>query len=213
MGENGLHVAVDHRGCVHAGQQGRVEIGRHTGCKGREIGAHIGLGRDLERQELAVLVHRHLGVADVVPSVGVGDEAFRTLRRPLDRTVDLRRGPGDDRFLGVVIDLRAEAAAHIRSDDPQLVLRDREHERAHQQPDHMGVLAGGVERVAVVRGVVFTDCGPRFHRVRDQPVVDDIDLGDMGGAGEHLVHLGLVTDFPVVAEVGADLVMHQRAVA
>src|SRR3546814_1191273 len=63
-----------------------VEIGRHAGPEGREIGAHIRLGRDLEREELAVLVERQLGVGDVIAAMRVGHEGFAALRRPLDRS-------------------------------------------------------------------------------------------------------------------------------
>ena len=100
-------------------------------------------------------------------------------RGPLDRAADRLGGEGDEGLLGVVEDLRAEAAADVRGDDPQLVLGDAEHEGAHQQPDDVRVLRGGPERVLVVAGVVLADRGPRLHGVRHQPVVDELERRDV----------------------------------
>ena len=52
------------------------------------------------------------------------------------------------RLLGVEEDLRAEAAADVGRDHAHLVLRQAEHERAHQQPLDVRVLVRDVERVA-----------------------------------------------------------------
>ena len=50
VGEDRLGLDIDRRGRVGAGEQGPVEIGRDAGRKGRQIGAHIGDRRDLERR-------------------------------------------------------------------------------------------------------------------------------------------------------------------
>src|SRR3546814_12184737 len=63
------------------------------------------------------------------------------------------------------------------------------------------VFAGGLVELA--------DRCARLHRVRDQPVVDDVDLRDMRRLGERRVDLRLVADLPVETEVGVDLVVHQ----
>ena len=68
------------------------------------------------------------------------------------RPIRLRR-PEDQQLLGVVEDLRAEAAAHVRRHDAQPVLRHLRGEGAQQQADQVRVLRRGVERVAVVGGV------------------------------------------------------------
>ena len=142
MGEHRLGLDIDRRGRIGAGEQGPVEIGRDAGREGRQIGAHIGDRRHLEREELGVAVERQLDMGDVVAAMRVRHEAFRALGGPFDRPPDLAGGPGDDRLLGVMVDLRAEAAADIGGDDAQLRLRDVQHEGAHQQADHMRVLAG-----------------------------------------------------------------------
>src|SRR3546814_2154030 len=51
------------------------------------------------------------------------------------------------------------------------------------------VFAGGLVELA--------DRCARLHRVRDQPVVDDVDLRDMRRLGERRVDLRLVADLPV----------------
>ena len=127
-------------------------------------------------EEIAVGVQRHLGGAVMVAAVRIRHEAFGTLGGPLHRAAHLAGRPGDDRLLGVMIDLRTEPAADIGRHDAQLVLRDVQHEGAHQQPDHVRVLAGGIEREVAAVGVEFADRGARLHGVRDQPVVGQIEL-------------------------------------
>ena len=210
VGEHRLHLAVDHRGLVNAGQQRGVQIGRHARREGGQIGAHVGQRRDAQRQEIAVRVQRHLGGADMVAAVRVGHEAFVALGGPLHRPAQLAGGPGDDRLLGVVVDLRAEAAADVGRHDAQLVLRDVQHEGAHQQADDVRVLAGGVQRVVAGGRIEVADRGARLHRVRDQPVVGQVQLHHLRRLGEDAVHHGLVADMPVVAEIAGGIVVHQR---
>ena len=54
VGVVGLHVAVDRRGLVLAGEQRGVEVGRDRGGEGRHVGADVGLGVDPQRQDVAV---------------------------------------------------------------------------------------------------------------------------------------------------------------
>ena len=162
----------------------------------------------LQADDVGVLVERHLDVGDVIAAMRVGDEGFGALGGPFHRPVDLLRRPGDERFLGVVVDLRAEAAADVGRIDAQLVLGDLQHERAHQQADHVRVLARGVERVVAGRQLVVADRGARLHRVRHEAVVDEVELGDVRGLGEGGIDGGLVAQLPVVAEVVGRLVVH-----
>ena len=85
----------------------------------------LAMRRDPQRQELAVLVERQLGMGHVVAAMRVGDEALGALGRPLDRPADLApTAQVTMRLLGIVEDLGAEAAADIGRDDAQLVLGD-----------------------------------------------------------------------------------------
>ena len=149
-------------------------------------------------------------MGDVVAAVGVAHEGFGALGRPLDRAPDLLGRPGDDRLLGIVIDLGAEAPTHVGGHDAQLVLGDAEDEGAHQEADHVRVLARGVERVVARGGIVLADRGARLDRVRDEAVVDEVDLGDLGGLGEGRVVGRLVAELPIVAGIRGSLVPNER---
>ena len=140
--EHRLYVAIDQRRGVLAGEQGRVEIAWNSGRMVGQIGAHIGDGIDLHGEELAVLVQRQLRRRDVVAAMGVGHEALAPLRRPLDRAADFAGGPDAGGVLGIGIDLRPEAAAHVRSNHAQLGLRYAEHIGAEIQAQEVRVLVG-----------------------------------------------------------------------
>ena len=129
-----------------------------------------------QRQELAVGVQRQLRLGDVVAAMRVRHEALGALGRPLHRPAHLAGGPGDDRLLGVVEDLRAEAAADIGRHDAQLVLRRC---AARRRPSAAGSHAGsGWWCTACSRrgAVEIADRRARLHRVRDQPVVHQVEL-------------------------------------
>src|SRR5437763_3282665 len=142
---------------------------------------------------------------DVVATLRVGHEALRALGGPLDRLPDLAGRPGDDRLLGIMEDLRAKPAADIRRDDPQLGLRYVQYVGAHQQPDHMRVLAGRVERMLAGRAVVFADRGARLHRIGDEAVVDQVELDDLGGLADCGLHRGGIAQMPIVADIARRL--------
>ena len=62
----------------------------------------------------------------VVARLVVADERLAPRRHPLQRPPQLARGPGERGLLGVVLALRAEAAADIRCDDAHRIFGDRE---------------------------------------------------------------------------------------
>ena len=107
------------------------------------------------------------------------------------------RRPGANRLLGVDEDLRAEAAADVGRDDAELVLGREADEGGEHEPRDMRVLAGRVERQHVGAGIVFADRRARLHRVGDQTVVDEVELGHMRGLGESRVGRRLVAEMPV----------------
>jgi hypothetical protein len=116
----------------------------------------------------------------MVAAMGVGQKRFGAVRIPLDRDTGALGGPQADDLFGIDVDLRAEAAADIGRDHPQLVLRRYIVERAEHQPRDMRVLRGGPERVVILALVIDTERSTRLHRVGNQAVVDDIHFGDMG---------------------------------
>jgi hypothetical protein len=175
VGEPGIDLDVDLRRGVLAGQQRGVEDGRHRGGEGRQVGAQVGVGVHAHGEELAVLVHRHLGVAHVVAAVRVGQEALAALAVHL-MAVELLGRPGQAHVLGVQEDLGAEAAAHVGRDHAHLVLGQAQHEGRHQQALDVRVLVGHVQRVVVGAAAVAADGRARLDRVGNQPVVDQVEL-------------------------------------
>ena len=142
VGEGADHLAVDLGDLVRAREERPVEEGRDERRERRQVGAQVRVRVDPEGDDLAVPVDRHLGLGDVVPAVGVRHERLAALRRPLDRTSELLRRPGDRDLLRVEEDLGAEPAADVRRDHPHLVLGHAQHERRHEQPVHVGILGG-----------------------------------------------------------------------
>ena len=164
-----------------------------------------------QAQDLAVLVGRHLRVGDVVAAMRVGQKGLRAIRRPFHRALDLLRRPDADRLLGIDEDLGAEPAADVRSDDAQLVLRRDADEGREDEPGDMGVLARRVERVVVGSGIVLADRRAGLDRVRHQPVVDEVDLGDVLRLREGGFRRVLVAEMPVEhGVVGRDVVHLDR---
>ena len=181
VGVDRVDLAVDRRNVVLARQQRRVEIGRHRRREGRHIGAEIGDGLDLEPGDLAVIAERHLGVGDMVAAMRVGQERLGAVAGPFHRAADLLRGPQADDLFGIDENLRAEAAADVGRDDAQLVLGRHADEGRDDEPRHMRILRGVPEREILRAGVVFADRDARLHRVGHQPVVDDVEPGDVLG--------------------------------
>jgi hypothetical protein len=211
IGVDRVDLAIDRRNVVLAGEQRRVEIGGHRGCEGREIGTEIGDRIDPEGQDFPGVVGGEFGVGDMVAPMRVREERFRSIRRPLDRPLDLLRGPHADRFLGVDEDLGAESAPDIGRDHAELVLgRDPDEGREHE-PCHMRVLARRVERVIVGAEIILADRRPRLDRVGDEPVVDEIDPRDVLGLGEGLLGRGPVAEMPAEHGVVRRDLVHLRA--
>ena len=71
----------------------------------------------------------------------------------------------------------------------------------------MGVLAGGVEGVAVAAAIVLADRGAGLDGVGDLAVVDEVEAGDVVGAGEGLVGRVLVAQRPIHAGVVGSLIV------
>ena len=205
VGEHRLGLDIDRRGRIGAGEQRSIEIGRDAGREGREVGAHVGQRRHLEREEFRVGVERQLDMGDMVAAMRVRHEAVRALGGPFDRPPHLAGRPGDDRFLGVVVDLRPEAAADIGGDDAQFRLRDVQHKGAHQQPDDMRVLARRIKGVLAGGAVVFADRRARLHRIGDEPIVDEVELDGLGCLGERCIDRGQIAQMPVVTEIAGRL--------
>ena len=166
----------------------------------------------LQPGDLAVVAERHLGVGDVIAAVRVGEERLGAVAGPFHRAADLLRRPQAHDLFGIDEDLRAEAAADIRRDDAQLVLRRHADEGRDDEPRDVRILRGVPEREVLRAGVVFADRDARLHRVGHQAVVDDVELGDVLGRLDRRVGRLGVAEMPLVDRVlRRDLVDRRRA--
>ena len=74
----------------------------------------------------------------------------------------------------------------------------------------MRVLRRRIERVLPGRRVVLGDRGARLHGVDDDPVVDHVDAGDMGGILKGRVGGSRIAQRPVQADIARRVVPDQR---
>src|SRR5690606_23672137 len=102
------------------------------------------------------------GCRDVIATVRVGEEGLRALSDPLHGPADFLRRPDADGLLGIDEDLRAEAAADVRGDHAELVLRRNADEGREHETGDVRVLARRVERELVLAGIVVADGGARL---------------------------------------------------
>ena len=106
-------------------------------------------------------------------------------------------------------DLGAKAAANIWGHNTQFVLWDAQYKCAHQKTDHVGVLAGGIERVFIIGAGIVAHGHAWLHRVCDEAVVHKLQRGDMRRVGEGCIGgFAVGAELPVVAEVIVKIVMH-----
>ena len=123
VGEDAFGRHVDALDVVHAGQAaGEIEA-RNIGADGADIGAHIAGIADAQRQDLALLVERKLGLGIDVAALIVGEEGFRAARHPVDRPAGLLGADEEREIFGIGRGLQPEGAADIFGDDAQLLLR------------------------------------------------------------------------------------------
>jgi hypothetical protein len=210
VGEGAEHVHVGVLDVVEAGEQLRAGHGRDHRREVGQIGAHVRLVVNAERQHLAVLVERQFGVGDVVAALGIRYEGLGPFARPLDRAADFLGGPRHQCLLDVGEHLHAETAAHVGRHDAQLVVLHTE--RAGDDVlHHVHVLAGRVERVTLVLFVVDAERTTRLHRVDHDPVVGEVDLGDVMRPGEGCVDRGPVAVLPIEHAIAGGLFPHLRS--
>ena len=146
----------------------------------------------------------------VIAAVGVGEECLAAAGGPLDWTANLARAPRDEDLFGIVKNFRAKAAAHIRRHHAHLVLGQTQDKRRHQQANDVGVLRRGVERVVVASAVVIANGAARLNRVGDEPLVVELQRGDVRGAGQGRVRGRLIAELPVEGRVVGHIVEQLR---
>ena len=154
-------------------------------------------------------VEGQLGRRDVVAALAVRQEGLGAVAGPLDRPAQLLRGERGHRVLGIEHRLHAEAAADIGRDHPDLFGREAEigGERVAERP---GSLGAGMDGELALAPFQLGHGRPRLHRVADEAVVDQLELGDVRGLGEGRVHRAGVAIVPVIGDVVGALGMDLR---
>ena len=155
------------------------------------VGADVGNQPHLQSQHLAVLARGHVDVADDVAPVRRRDERLRSILDPLDRQAQLLRDHRADVFLGVNVDLRAEAAADFRSDGADLMLAEAVHRRDHRLED-VRVLRRRPDGHRVLARLPVRQHAARLHRVRHEAMVHHALADRDFGVGKRLVDRGVV---------------------
>ena len=158
---------------------------------------------------MAVGVERELGRDPVVAAVVIGDEAPRALVGPFHRPAERARGMQRADIFGIDGRLHAEGTADIPGDDVHRFGLDPQHlgDRA-AHAEH--ALRGDVEREASV--LMDRHCRARLHRIDHDPVVDELEPGDVRGLRERLRDLLAVAVVIIERDiVRCLLIEHRRA--
>src|SRR5262249_3315037 len=184
IGVDRVDLAIDLRDLVLARQQRGVEISRYRRRKRRHISAEIGNRLGAQAENLALAVERHLGMGDVIAAMRIGYERFRALGYPFHRPADALGRPKRHDFFWIDENLRAEAATDIRRDDSQLMFRRHADEGGDHEARDMRILRRIPQCESAGAGVVVADRRARLDRVRNEAIVDDIELSHMLGRVE-----------------------------
>ena len=211
VGKPRVNFDIDLRAGVLTGQQGRIQDGGDCSGESGQVGAKVGVCVHPHGEKLAVFVHRHFRVADVVAAMRIGQEGLRALASPLDAAVDLLGGPGQGHVFGIKVNLGAKTAAHIGCDHAHFVLGQAQHKRSHQEALNVRILVGHIQHVLFGGAAVVADGHTRLHGVGNQAVVDQVQLGHVGSASKGGVDLALVTQCPFEAMVVRGSVVQLRA--
>ena len=157
-------------------------------------------------------VDRQFGVRHVVAAVRVAEERLGSVGGPFDGTIDLSGRPDADGLFRIDEDFGAEAAADVRRDHAQLVFWRNANERRQHHAGHVRVLTRRIQRQGVGSGIVLSDSRAGLHRVGNQTIVDEVDLGDVCRGGKSRLGRRLVAEVPVVDHVvGGNVVDLRRA--
>ena len=209
VGVDGADGGVDRRNVVGERQHAEVIGVGDARLPLALVGAEGCQRLELHAEDLAVRIEAHAAHRVVVAGVRVAQQALGARARPAHRPAGDDGAPQHQRLLGVVVELHAEAAAHVRRDHAQLVLGNVE--RLGEVAAHdVRRLVGGPHRVAVVHLVVVPQVAAGLHRGGGDAVGGHRDLGDVVGVGERRFRL---LPEPVLGDqhlVGAEGGMHER---
>ena len=185
VGERRAHIHEDRRDDVAAAHRRGRGVGGTARSAARHVGAEIGDGADVQREEVALGIQRQPGAADIVAALRGGDEILGAALDPFHRPAQFARGPEQHDPFGIQRVLDAEAAADIGRHDMDPLARNMEDAVGQLVTD--GVHAGGGDEQMQQIAVRMRDRGAGFHRRDDQAVVDEFQFDAMRGMGERLL--------------------------
>ena len=154
---------------------------RHRRRKRRQICAHIGQRIGAQRGEIVVCVQCQFDLRYVIAAMGIRHKRFGPRRGPFHRTIASFGGKCAEGFFGIMEDLGAKSPSHIRRNHTHFMFGQTQHKGTHQQPDHMGILAGGIKRVILGAALIGAHSDTRLHRVGDKALIGQIQGCNMSG--------------------------------
>jgi hypothetical protein len=179
---------------------------RDPGGHELEIRAHRNGQPGANRSDLAFGCRRQLDLLDQVAAVDRRLIALGSRLDPLDRTAELAREHERERFLGVDVELRTEAAADVRCDHAQLRLRNsRDHREGHARD--VGNLRRRPHRQLARCRERLHDHSARLNRIRNQALLSVALLDGDIGVRELLLDL-TGGQRPRVAAVRAEVIVN-----
>ena len=198
------------RGLVEAGDRLRIGIAGDAGRKVAEIAAQRRERVDLHRDDASIAVETHAGGGVVVARLRVGEKCLGAGRGPFDRAPQQLRSPHHRRHFDREISLDPEGAADIGRNDPDLMFGNVQCVDREPAPQVVRLLGGGIERVAIARGVVVAQIRARLDRIGRQAVVVEAELHDLRRRGHRCLGLAAVPALDLEHEIAAELFMHER---
>ena len=206
VGEDATHIHDHRRDVVEPAHGGRGRIGGAAGAERGDIGAEIGDGLDVEREDAAAPVEREPRGAEIVAAVNAAGELLDPLGAPAHRLAMPTGGPEHQRIFRIGDVLHAEAAADIGAGELDPVERQAEHTLRQLLPDGVDRGAAEFEMIDAAFLVVAANSDARFERGRDDAVVDEVAADDMRRFGESLRDGGIVA----AAEAEGDIARRLR---
>ena len=157
-----------------------------------------------------MLVHAQLGQNHLLLGLWGGDQVLATVFHPSHRSTECDRGECNSDLLRRRRDLLAEAAADVRDDHPDSVLRQAGGRR-QATAQQMMPLGRCPHRQSSTSGVVVGHTAPRLHRGSRQPA--SVELGSVDPVRRGHDRIGFAKGLRgPVDDVGAEIGEQQRSV-
>jgi hypothetical protein len=186
---------------------------RDAGGDQLQVRPHVGEQLHPDRGDLAVGVGGQLDVLDLAPALDGGGRPLGAALGPSGGHTQLLGHREGDELLGVDVELGAEATAHRRRDDPDLVLGRAGGGGQHHLED-VGDLGGGVDGDLTGVGLGHHGHAPGLHGRGDEALLHVALRHDVRRLGEGALHrVGVGDQLPRVGGVGAEGLVDHDPVA